>query len=271
MKRDVDFHAHYGFHVTPFTREIPVDQHYALALYEDAVTALVRVVEQRESALLLAPAGTGKTNVLRALKARLPEARYRVSYLKVTSLSKREFCRELALALGAPPAGSYPALVRRLEERLTALTDTDALRPVVLVDDAHDLRLDVLAILRTLTNFEMDSRLVVSILLAGQPPLREMLRRDDLEDVARRLAHIAALRPLSRDEMRAYVAHRVAIAGAATVPFDPGALEAIFEIGRGNLRATDRLALKALELAHQGGAAVADHNHVTQARPLLWP
>ena len=51
--------------------------------------------------------------------------------------------------------------------------------------------------LRLLTNFEMGSRLVVSIVLAGQSGLAAMLRRDEMEDIARRIAHYATLRPLS--------------------------------------------------------------------------
>ena len=50
--------------------------------------------------------------------ARLPEARYRTHYVKVTGLSKRDMCREIACAVGASPAGTYPALVRNLQDAL---------------------------------------------------------------------------------------------------------------------------------------------------------
>lgn len=192
-------------------------------------------------------------------------------YVKVTNLSKRNMCREIATAVGTQPAGTYPALVRRVQEHLQAVADTDGLRPVLLLDEGHDLRPDVLAMLRLITNFEMDSRLVVSILLAEQLGLRAMLRRDDLEDIARRLAHYAVLRPLSRTETQRYLQHRCTIAGATTEPFNDAARDAIYEIGRGTLRATDRLALKALELACSDACAVASANHVVEARKVLWP
>jgi len=48
-------------------------------------------------------------------------------------------------------------------------------------------------------------------------------------------------------------------------------VEAIYEIGRGNLRATDNLALKSLELADRHDADVVDHKHVVAARKVLWP
>jgi hypothetical protein len=61
------------------------------------------------------------------------------------------------------------------------------------------------------------------------------------------------------------------VAGAVTTPFDAGALDAIFEIGRGNLRATDNLALKSLEMADTKGVAVVDSILVVEARRGLWP
>ena len=267
----LDFRSRFGFRTTPFSRELTVEQRFTLGFFEECLVALLRAVEQRMSAALVAPAGTGKTALLRALVQALPEARYRTRYVKVTGLSKRDMCREIAVACGAEPAGSYPMLVRRLQERFVAVTATEGVRPVLILDEAHDLRPDVLDMIRIITNFEMDSRLVVSVILAGQTPLRELLGRDAHEAVTRRLAHLATLRVLSRDEGNAYVTHRCTIAGATSVPFDAAALDALYEIARGNLRATDQLAYKALELAHDAGAAVATSNTVAQARKVLWP
>ena len=108
--------------------------------------------------------------------------------------------------------------MRKLQDRFRQTSDTDGLRPVLILDEAQDLRPDTLAMLKVLTNFDMDSRLVLSIVLAGQPKLRDLLRLDDLEDVARRLAHYATLRTLTRDEIGRYIEHRCTIAGAASVP-----------------------------------------------------
>lgn len=271
MKTVQDFRSRFGFHATPFTREIAVKDRFPLDDFDQAIDAILRTLDARMSCALIAPAGTGKTSVLRAVVSRLPEARYRTHYVKVTGLSKRDMCREIAHAIGLPPAGTYPSLVRKLQDRFAETANAGGLRPVLVLDEAHDLRPETLAILRLLTNFDMDSRLVLGIVLAGQPRLRELLRRDDLEDVARRLAHYATLRPLSREEIDRYVEHRCTIAGAVKVPFDKTALDALFEIGRGNLRATDQLARKALELAHDQDRDVCEPTHVAHARKLLWP
>jgi general secretion pathway protein A len=267
----MDFKSRFDFHAMPFTRELRVEDRFTLPFFDGALAALQSAVENRLSAALVAPAGTGKTALVRALLARLPEARYRVRYVKVSGLSKRDTCREIAVALGAEPAGSYPMLVRRLQERFLHGVDTDGVRPVLVLDESHDLRTDVLSMLKVLTNFEMDSRLVLSLVLVGQPPLAQLLRRDDLEDVARRIASYASLRLLSREETARYLAHRCSIAGSKQVPFDDAAKDAIHEMGRGNLRATDRLALTSLEVAHRQDAGVVSPAHVVEARRLAWP
>ena len=152
---DTDVRTHFGLSSLPFTREIAVKDRWSSAIFDEPTSELVATVRQRMSAVLIAPPGSGKTALLRALVAQLPEARYRTHYVKVTSLSKRDFCREIAVAAGLPPAGSYPMLVRRLEECFDATVSSDGLRPVLLLDEAHDMRPEVLAILRILTNFDM--------------------------------------------------------------------------------------------------------------------
>ncbi len=266
---ELDLRGRFGFRATPFTREIQIEQRFRLPIYDQVVSALYRAVDQRQSACLIAPAGTGKSVVLRALKDRLPEARYQVRYVKVASLSRRDMCREIAIALGCEPAGAHFALVRRVQERYLTTLDTDGLRPVLLLDEAHEMRPQTLGLLKVLTNFDMDSRLVVSIVLAGQAPLRKTLLRADMNEIAGRVAHCAELRLLSRDELRSYVEHRCTVAGATQAPFDEGSYDALFELSRGNMRAADHLARKALECAAGADHSVVDHTHVLEARKTL--
>jgi len=267
----MDMHAAFGFHKTPFTREVGTDDMLALPHLDEARQAVLTQLERRMCAAVIAPAGAGKSALLRSLRAQLPAARYRVHYVKVTDLGKRDLCREIATCVGVRPAGSYPMLVRRLQEDFAEAGTESGVRPVLFVDDAHDIRFGVLSVLRVITNFDFDSRLVLSVVLAGQPPLEAMLRKAPLEDVAQRIAHYARLRLLSRDETARYVAHRCAVAGATKVPFDPAALDAVFEMSRGNLRATDRLCLAALDVTAARNGEVVAASDVTAARRHLWP
>lgn len=264
-----DLRSHFGLTEVPFTREFAVEDRWPSPHLDEVRTDLLRVLDQRQSAALIAPAGSGKTALLRALRAELPEARYRVHYVKVTSLSKRDMTREIALASGVPPAGSYPSLVRRLQDRFETTQLDDGIRPVLILDEAHDLRPEVLALVRILTNFQMDSRLVLSVILAGQPPLLAMLKRDELEAVARRLTHCSVLRLLSRGETRKYMEHRLRVAGSRQFAFDEPAVDAVHEITRGNLRAIDTLCGKALEIAAQEAQPTVGVATVAAARQRL--
>jgi type II secretory pathway predicted ATPase ExeA len=262
-----DIREIFGLHAIPFTREL--SSRWDCDIFSEVLTDLVSVVEGRFSAALVGPAGVGKTAILRALRDQLPAARYRVHYVKVTSLSKRDLCRELAAVMGLEPTGTYPSLVRKLQAKVEATAFTEGLRPVLLIDEAHDMRPEVLAIMRIITNFEMDSQLVLSLVLAGQPALLSMLGRDDLQAVRQRIAHCATLRLLSRSESASYIEHRMTSAGSRSLPFDQPAMDAIYEISRGNLRAIDTLARKSLEVAARRGMPAVDQTLVTAARALL--
>ncbi|MCP4407106.1 MAG: AAA family ATPase [Gammaproteobacteria bacterium] len=264
-----DFFARFNLNMIPFTREIKVKERFQSEVYEVPLTHLTRTVSKSMSGVLIAPAGTGKTALLRALVDRLPEARFKVHYVKVTDLSKRDFCREISVAIHAKSSGTYASLVRNLQDRFLEARQADHVQPVLVLDEAHDIRPDVLGILRLLTNFEMDSRLVVSIILVGQPALAGILSQDRLRDVAERLAHRATLRLLELDELREYVKHRCRIAGASSCPFTSEAVNTLFEYTRGNLRATDRLGLKSLEVAHDHESDAVDATHVREARELI--
>ena len=113
-----DLRSHFAFHSTPFTREIAVEHRLTLPLFDEPLAALKGVVDQRMSGALIAPPGTGKTQLLRALRAGLPEARYRVHYVKVTGLSKRDMCREITTAIGAVGVSSLSTFAVGFDVRI---------------------------------------------------------------------------------------------------------------------------------------------------------
>ena len=256
------FEDHFSFTSTPFTRELPVEKRLEFDFLAAQAAQLEDVIRRRMSAVLIAPAGTGKSSSLRSLEERLPKARYRTSYFKVGNLTGRDLCRDIAHAIGARVVSKFPALVRSVQERFDQDSGSEGLRPVLIFDDAHALRPDGLELVKILTNFSFDSRLVVSVVLAGHPSLRDKLYRPEVEDIRQRLAHCGELRLLSRDESLTYIDHRLTIAGCRSTPFDAGALEALYEMSRGNMRAIDNLALKALGKAADAGAKTVGQQHV---------
>lgn len=115
----MDLLAHFNFRSMPFTREVLVSELFAHPQRDEIVDAVLRIIDHRMSGALIAPAGFGKTTLIRTVQERLPEVRYDVRYVKVTSLSKRDMCREIAAVLGLRPAGTYPSLVRAMQDAVT--------------------------------------------------------------------------------------------------------------------------------------------------------
>lgn len=259
-----------NFIITPFTREFKIEERIRFDFLEAETAALQKVVEDRQSAVLVGPAGSGKTVVLRALRERLPSARHNIVYLKLADLSSRDMCRQLALGLGLEPVGRYPTLIRSIESRLRSGYEDQGIRQVIIFDDAHEMRVEVLRLLRLMTNFEMDSRLLVSIILSGQLPLKKRLMDPDLEDVRQRLVHCGDLRLLGREEALAYLDHRIKIAGTNISPFTKAAAEALFEVTRGNMRGLDKLGGASLDLAISQKRDAVDQGDVAAVRAKLW-
>ncbi|MGE5307388.1 MAG: hypothetical protein ACM3KG_00040 [Hyphomicrobiales bacterium] len=118
--KPTDLLAAFDFHAVPFTREITTDHHLRWPCLDETLAGLLSAALARMPAAILAPAGPGKTALLRRLRSGLPEARCHVHDVEVTGLSKRDMCREIATACGAAPAGSSPMRVRRLRPRRRA-------------------------------------------------------------------------------------------------------------------------------------------------------
>jgi general secretion pathway protein A len=104
---------------------------------------------------------------------------------------------------------------------------------VLIVDEAQNLSPDVLEQIRLLTNLETAKQKLLQIILIGQPELRQLLSRTDLRQLAQRITGRYHLEPLDPEETRAYIRHRLRVAGGGGEIFNPGATSAIHHSARG--------------------------------------
>ena len=143
--------------------------------------------------------------------------------------------------------------------------------PVLVVDEAHHLRNDVLEDLRLLTNFAMDSENRMCLILVGLTELRRRLSMAVHESLSQRLVVRHHLTGLERDEVDAYLTHRLRLAGCELPLFEEAAVEALFQGTRGLPRQINRIAHYALSAAALDKAKTVDANHIQAALDELQP
>lgn len=119
-------------------------------------------------------------------------------------------------------------------------------RTVLIVDEAQNMDANTLEELRVLSNINADKNVVLQLILAGQPELRQTLLRPDLEQFAQRIAVDYHLDALDRNETREYIKHRLILAGATKHYFSREAVDLIHELSAGVPRIINSLCDTAL-------------------------
>ncbi len=215
--------------------------------------------------LLTGEIGAGKTTVCRCFMEQIP-ANCKLAYIFNPKLSVEELllsiCEEFRIPV-APP-GTGPASVKTYVDAINGyLLDShaQAKNNVLIIDEAQNLSAEVLEQLRLLTNLETSERKLLQIILIGQPELRAMLARPELEQLAQRVIARYHLGSLAANETGSYIAHRLAVAGATAVaPFPRRVLQQIHALSKGVPRRINLLCDRALL-----GAYVENSPLVTRA------
>jgi general secretion pathway protein A len=220
--------------------------------------------------LLTGEIGAGKTTVCRCLLEQIPK-RCTVAYIfnpKLTALELlKTVCDEFHVPYKQERAG-HPTVKDYLDPLNEYLLKTHAigLNNVLIIDEAQNLSAGVLEQLRLLTNLETSQRKLLQIVLIGQPELRAMLARPELEQLAQRVIARYHLGALTESETAQYLRHRLGVAGLATVnPFSKRAMRRIHQRSRGVPRRINLLADRALLGAYADGVARVDQDIVDKA------
>ena len=205
---------------------------------------------------LLGEVGTGKTTVLRTILGQFQDKNYRFAFIFNPCVSATELLRKIHQEFGITPDGrDINSLLNTLNDFL--LEENHSGRTVVLViDEAQNLKPEVLEQLRLISNLETNVDKLIQIILSGQPELNRLLRRHDLRQLNQRIAVRCKLGALSRNETGAYIRHRLKIAGAGTanrVIFSDLAIFMIHMYSRGVPRMINILCDRALLATYADG------------------
>ncbi len=269
------FEDYYGLREKPF-RKTPDPRYLFLnEAYEEALEQLVYAVEERELAVLTGEVGSGKTLLTRALLDRLPP-HYQVAMVLNPRLSPRQFLWTVASELDIPePASRVGELLDQIHRRLLGL-DAEGRAALLVVDEAHLIPgRATFEEIRLLTNFQLDDRNLIAVVLSGQPELRErLLKRRAYRALTQRVGAHFHLLPLTAEATGAYLAHRLKVAGAERQVFTDAAVKRLHAASGGVPRIINHLATQALLEGVARGSGVVGEEEMTAAcadQPFVVP
>ena len=175
--------------------------------------------------LLTGEIGAGKTTVCRCFIEQIPP-NCKLAYIFNPKLSVEELllsiCDEFRLV--PQSTGTGAATIKTYVDAINGYllaSHAEGNNNVLVIDEAQNLSADVLEQLRLLTNLETSERKLLQIILIGQPELRTMLARPELEQLAQRVIARYHLGSLTEIETGSYIAHRLAVAGAGAATLFP--------------------------------------------------
>src|SRR5262249_49667568 len=177
----------YGFRTYPFDQTADTQFLYPSDTYKDCLACLLHGLQRGYGVLVMTGAiGTGKTFVLHTLLQHL-DATTHTAFLVSSTLNALEILQYAATELRLEcPGDSKAKVLLQLRDFLVTQASSNA-KVVLIVDEAHNLSVEVLEDLRMLTNFERAAKKLIQIILVGHLPLEETLKCPELEQLRQRV------------------------------------------------------------------------------------
>jgi MSHA biogenesis protein MshM len=261
------YNKHFGLREAPFSITPDTAFSFASSVFQEALNTLLIAVKNGEGFIkITGEVGTGKTLLCRKFLASLDPS-FISAYIPNPYLEPRTLLAALADELNLKVARDVDQHLM-LKVLTLALLEfaRDGKRVVVTLDEAQAMPLETLEALRLLSNLETEKRKLLQVVLIGQPELNDKLDQPSLRQLKQRIAFHYELRPLTRDEMDYYVAHRLTVAGhQGGALFTKGALLALYRASGGTPRIVNILCHKSLLLVFGEGKQQVDEKHIRLA------
>jgi general secretion pathway protein A len=264
------YEAYWNLSTNPFKNTPDTRFFYFSRQHEEALTRLLYTITEDKGAMVLTGEyGCGKTLLSRALLEHLDPERYDVALLPHPNLRPVEFLQEILHQFGCRVSDveNKGELLRLLQELLKR-NHARGRSTLILVDEAQMVHEPgTLEEIRVLLNFQLDESFLLTLILIGQPELRDTL--EAMPQLSQRLAMRYHLHALSDEHSHQYIRHRLQVAGATHEVFTSGAESLLVEHGQGIPRQMNNLADMALMVGFGQKAPVVDEKILRQVAATL--
>ena len=269
----------YGFVQAPFSLTPDPRFLYRSESHDVALQQVWQAIRRKEGFIVLTgDIGTGKTTLCRTVLEQFDQATFTALILN-PFLSVEELLREVLLSFGivskdALKSGrlstaSKHELVRTLHDFLLSLVPIHG-SAVLIIDEAQHLSTDVLEEIRVLSNLETNDQKLLQIVIVGQLNLLDVLHKAELRQLDQRISIRCSLKPLTREEVEAYVTHRLWVArGSQSVTFTPKAFDLVHSLSGGVPRMINLICDRALMVACEKQTAKITEEHVVASAAQL--
>ena len=243
------YKKYFGFNENPFSIAPDPRYLYMSEMHQEALAHLNYGASSDGCIILLTgDVGTGKTTICRCFLERLDQDTD-VAVIINPKLSVDELLATICEELQITTVNPKPTTKNFIDSLNIYLLQAHAegRQTVLVIDEAQNLDLDVLEMLRLLTNFETNKQKLLKIFLLGQSEMSTILSRPDLAQINQRITSRFHLKGLQQEDIEAYINHRIVIAGGGRASLiSRNVIKHIYEITRGVPRLINSLCDRAL-------------------------
>ena len=261
------YQSFFGLAEKPFNLTPNPSYLFLSEAHSEVYAHLLYGIENRSGFTLVSgEVGTGKTTILRTLLKNLDPQVFRIAFILNPKLSSKELLLSIAREFEIEPATeTLQALFDSLADFLLEESRHGRV-PVLVIDEAQNLSGDVLEQIRLLSNLETETHKLIQIVLVGQPELERQLNDPSLRQLNQRIAVRYRLTPLTSQETRSYILHRLKIAGRPDGNvFSSAVIKRIHRLSGGVPRMINLLCDRAMLTAYSDGRGIVTLRDLRQA------